>query len=461
MTEIEIELDEMKPAQLFGGDFNTYVLWTVSPEGIAQNAGEFIVQGNRSKLNVSTPLTNFGMFVTAEPHMLVSTPSRFVVLENTKPTHDMPGALISTSQIRYREFEGVYNFSRETLASAREADREVRSDLGQAETAIDLAVRAGAEKHAAAELAQAREALEKARSAAATGADRRNIMLLGHDVVRRAVEAQRLAEERSFQAALDAERQEHADEAARLAESIKAAQSDAERARLESEQRALQLRIEEEARREALKQAEDAARRAAEQERLRLEAESRASQAQQQAEQAQQQAQELARAKTEAEMAAERAREEAERARLEQEEARKRLQEALGKVAETRETARGIIVSLPDILFDFNKHTLRPQGREVLSKISGILLIAQGYNLKLEGHTDSVGSDEYNQRLSERRAESVRDYLAQSGVTSNMTIQGFGESQPVASNNNAEGRQRNRRVEIVIENLQEFSGGNR
>jgi outer membrane protein OmpA-like peptidoglycan-associated protein len=94
----------------------------------------------------------------------------------------------------------------------------------------------------------------------------------------------------------------------------------------------------------------------------------------------------------------------------------------------------------------------------VLSKIAGILLVASGYSLKLEGHTDSVGSDEYNQRLSERRAESVRDYLAQSSVTSAMTTQGFGESQPVASNDTAEGRQRNRRVEIVIENVQEFSG---
>ena len=88
----------------------------------------------------------------------------------------------------------------------------------------------------------------------------------------------------------------------------------------------------------------------------------------------------------------------------------------LSRIAETRETARGIIVNLPDILFDFDKSTLRAQGREILSKISGILLVAKGYTLKLEGHTDSVGSDEYNQRLSERRAQSVRDYLAQSRV---------------------------------------------
>jgi outer membrane protein OmpA-like peptidoglycan-associated protein len=448
MTEIEIELDEMKPAALYGGEFNTYVLWTVSPEGIVKNAGEFILQGNRGKLNVSTPLATFGMFITAEPHFLVSTPSRFVVMENTKPAHEIPGALIGTSQIEYRGFDGIYRFDRETLAEVDERDGETRSDLAQAETAVDLAVRAGAEKYAADELSRARQALERARNA--LGADGRNMMLLGHEAVRLAVDAQREAEERAFQAALDAERQKHASETARLNAEMLASQTAAERARLEAEQRELKLRIEQEARMEALRKAQEAARRAAEEASLREQAERKANEAQQQAN-------ELARAKTDAELAAERAREEAERARQEQIEARRRMQEALGKVAETRETARGLIVNLPDILFDFDKAALRPQGREVLSKIAGILLVAHGYTLKLEGHTDNVGSDAYNQQLSERRAASVRDYLAQSGVSSAiMTSVGLGESQLVSSNRTAEGWQQNRRVEIVIENVQEF-----
>src|SRR5512140_986093 len=222
-TEVEIELDEMKPASFFGGDLNTYVLWTVSPEGIAKNAGEFILRGNRSKLNVSTPLTNFGMFVTAEPHFLVTTPSRFVVLENTHPASNITGGLLGISQIRYKGFDGMYRFDRETLSTVDETKGETRSDLAQAETAVELARRAGAAQFATAELAKAREALEKARAAAGHSVDKRSVMLLGHDVVRLAVQAQTEAEERAFQAALDAERQQHADETTRLTESIKSA----------------------------------------------------------------------------------------------------------------------------------------------------------------------------------------------------------------------------------------------
>ncbi|MBI3952307.1 MAG: OmpA family protein [Acidobacteria bacterium] len=449
ITEIEIELDEMKPATLFGGDYNTYVLWTVSPEGHVTNAGEFILEGNRSKLNVSTPLETFGIFVTAEPHFLVSSPSRFVVLENTRPVRDI-GNPIQTSQIKYRGFDGVYNFERETLANLPETRGEVRVDLEQARTSVELAERAEAERFAREELTKARNALRKTEEAAAANADRRMVMIQGHETVRLAVAAQKLAEERAFQAALDAERQAHAEETAGLEKSIQEAQSEAERTRLLAEQRELQLRMEERARQEAVKRAAEASRRAAEEERLRRQAE-------EQARQAQLQAQQLAAAKSEAELAAESARGEAERNRREREEAKARMQQALSLVAETRETARGLIVNLPDILFDFNQATLRIGAREVLSKIAGILLVSRGYRLKVEGHTDNVGSDEYNQKLSEKRARSVYDYLLKSGVSADIiTTAGFGETQPIAPNTTAAGRQKNRRVEIVIEDTGEL-----
>jgi len=420
-TEIEIELDEMKPATFFGGDYNTYVLWIVSPEGHVDNAGEFILEGNRSKLNVTTPLETFGMFITAEPHFLVSSPSRLVVMENTRPADNI-GNPIKVSQIKYRGFEGVYNFERETLANMPEAKKEVRSDLGQARTAVELAARAGAESFAPEQLARAREALKKTEAAVAAGVDKRNVMALAHDAVRLAVEAQKLAEERAFQAALTAERKAHAEETSRLEKSIQEAQTEAERARLLAEQRELQLRIEERARQEALKQAQESARRAYEEEQRRREAEA-----------------------------------EAQRARQEREQARAEMQRALSAIAETRETARGLIVNLPDILFDFNRASLRPQAREILSKITGILLVARGYRLSIEGHTDSVGSDEYNLKLSQNRAQSVRDYLVQAGLPPEMItrVQGLGESQPVAPNTTNEGRQKNRRVEIVIQDVGE------
>jgi outer membrane protein OmpA-like peptidoglycan-associated protein len=452
MTEIEIELDEMKPATFFGGDYNTYVLWTVSPEGVVDNVGEFVLEGNRSKLNVSTPLETFGMFITAEPHFLVSAPSRFVVMENTRPASRI-GNPIQVSQIKYRGYDGVYNFERESLANMRETKGERRSDLASARTAVSLAERFGAEQYAAAELAKAREALKKTESAVASGSDKRNVMLLGHEVVRLAVDAQKLAEERAFQAALDAERKKHTDETARLEQLNKEAQSEAERAKLAAQQRELQLRMEEQARRDATKQAEEAARRAADEERLRREADERARLAQQQSQQ-------LAAAKSESDLAAERAKQDAEKARQEREEARSKMQQALSSVVETRETARGLVLNLPDILFDFNKATLVPQAREILSKVAGILLVAKGYRLSVEGHTDSIGSEEYNQKLSDKRAQAVHDYLISSGLSSSIiSTRGFGKTQPIADNSTAAGRQKNRRVEIVIEDTEKLPTG--
>ena len=128
------------------------------------------------------------------------------------------------------------------------------------------------------------------------------------------------------------------------------------------------------------------------------------------------------------------------------------MQAALSKVVETRKTARGLILNLPDILFEFGKANLKLETREVLAKVSGILMVASGYSLSIEGHTDSVGSAEYNQKLSEARAESVYDYLLKSGVSGDiMNTKGLGKTQPRASNDTAKGRQENRRVEIVIE----------
>jgi outer membrane protein OmpA-like peptidoglycan-associated protein len=117
----------------------------------------------------------------------------------------------------------------------------------------------------------------------------------------------------------------------------------------------------------------------------------------------------------------------------------------------TRDTARGLVVNMSDVLFDTGKFTLRPLAREKLAKISGIVLAYPSLLLAIEGDTDSVGSDSYNQDLSEKRAEAVRDYLAQQNIPmGSMTAKGFGKMQPVASNDTAEGRQQNRRVELVV-----------
>ncbi|MFN7927917.1 MAG: hypothetical protein U0Y68_08210 [Blastocatellia bacterium] len=206
-TEIEIEVDEMKPAAYFGGDYATYVLWVVSPEGHTDNVGEFILQGNRSKLNVSTPLETFGLFITAEPHFLVDVPSRFVVMENTRPTNHLTGRMLDTANIKYRGFDGVYRASQETLLQEPEAKGETRSDVRQARVSLLLAERADAKRYAPEEYAQAVASWKKTAEAAEARVDKKILMTMGHETVRLAVAAEKRAKERSFQAALDNERQ--------------------------------------------------------------------------------------------------------------------------------------------------------------------------------------------------------------------------------------------------------------
>ena len=183
--------------------------------------------------------------------------------------------------------------------------------------------------------------------------------------------------------------------------------------------------------------AEQAARQQAEAEAARA-----AAQAQQQAAQA-----DAERARKLAEDA-DRARQQAE---AEKGDLRKRLLDQLNSVLQTSDSARGLIVNMSDVLFDTAKYTLKPAAREKLAKISGIVLAHPGLSLKVEGHTNSVGSDEYNQLLSEQRASSVRDFLVQQGVPDHsVTSRGFGKTQPAATNDTAEGRSKNRRVELVV-----------
>jgi outer membrane protein OmpA-like peptidoglycan-associated protein len=210
--------------------------------------------------------------------------------------------------------------------------------------------------------------------------------------------------------------------------------------------------------------AESARRRAAAEEQQRLEAERRA-QAERDAEQSrlrslesQLAAERAARERAEASAEAERARQaaqqaEQERLRLieEQRVARERLRQQLNQILETRETARGLIVNMSDVLFEFGKWSLKPGAKLKLAKVAGILLAHPSLTLQIEGHTDNIGSDEYNQKLSQRRADTVKEFLVAQGVAeANVTTTGFGETQPVAANTNAAGRQQNRRVEVVV-----------
>jgi PAS domain S-box-containing protein len=145
-------------------------------------------------------------------------------------------------------------------------------------------------------------------------------------------------------------------------------------------------------------------------------------------------------------VAGERAQAEADKAQL-----RAQLLAQFNAILQTRDTARGLVVNMSDVLFDTAKYSLRPLAREKLARVAGILSGHPGLRMQVEGYTDSVGSDDYNQTLSEHRATSVRDYLTQAGIpTASVIAKGFGKTQPVASNDTSTGRQQNRRVELVV-----------
>jgi outer membrane protein OmpA-like peptidoglycan-associated protein len=223
-----------------------------------------------------------------------------------------------------------------------------------------------------------------------------------------------------------------------------------------------------------IKEEDDAAQRAArvqaEQNAQTAQDQARQAQlAQQQAEQAQQEAQlhqqQDAAQRAQAEAAAAEAQARARQAQLAQqqaeqsaqqesqqaEQARERLRSQLNAVLQTQETARGLIMNLSDVLFDFNKYTLKPEAREKLAKISGILLAYPDLKVQVEGYTDNIGSDDYNQNLSEKRANGVRDYLvSQSVAEGNITAEGYGKNNPIADNSTNSGRAQNRRVELVV-----------
>lgn len=283
--------------------------------------------------------------------------------------------------------------------------------------------------------------LDQAETHQAKNANKKTISTVAREAVQVAEDARLVTLKRQEEARLAAERQASLDR-----ESAARAQAEQEGRRRAEADAASRLEIERRARAEA---EERAARERAEA--ARLEATNARAEADRARADANRSNEEARLAQQRAESQAQEARLAAQRAEQEKAELRANLVKQLNLILETRDTARGLIINMSDVLFDTGQHTLKPGAREKLSKVSGILLSHPGLNLEIEGHTDSVGADEYNQALSERRAESVKSYLAGQGIpSSTIKARGLGEDQPVASNDTASGRQRNRRVELVV-----------
>ncbi len=442
--EIEVEFDRLVPATKFGREYLTYVMWAITPEGRATNLGEVLLNETSSKLNVTTELQAFGLVVTAEPYFAVTQPSDVVVMENVV-RNDTRGAVEQVAA-RYELLKrGTYLMDMDpNTLKVRTLDRSTPLELYEARHAVQLSGFAGADRYATDTYQKASRLLQQAEAAHERRDGRRAVTMAAREAAQTAEDARLIAIERQEEEYVARATKASAD---READAVARAQSEAQRrAQAEAERIAAERR-----RTDAEQAAAVATRERAEAEAARIAAERARADAERAAQKLAQEraAAEAARAASDA--SAQQARQAADQAELEKAQLRARLQQQLNVILETRESARGLIVNVSDVLFDTGRHTLEPGAREKLAKVAGILLAYPDLSLEVDGHTDSVGDENYNQDLSERRADSVRAFLVSQGIPNRAVAAiGYGEAQPVASNDTAAGRQQNRRVELVV-----------
>jgi outer membrane protein OmpA-like peptidoglycan-associated protein len=459
--EIEVEFRNLPEATQFGGEYLTYVLWAITPEGRTSNLGEILRNGTSSKLDVTTELQAFGLVVTAEPYFAVSRPSDVIVMENVvRP--DTVGKI----ELIDAKYELLKRGQYEHLANVLDlkVNHKMPLEVYEARNAIQIARSSGADKFATETFDKAVANLKQSDGYRARNAGSKPVTMTARQAVQIAEDARAIAVKRQEEAFIASERQGDLDRAARAENGRAAAESEtdrvkrdaagaefnslaeADRVKRENDAKAANARNEA----DRLKQINDAKLAAARNEADRLKQSNDAT---------------LSASRTEAdrlkrENDADRASSQSEIDRLGNE---KRLLESqrtdlraqlliqFNAILQTRDTARGLIVNMSDVLFDTGKYSLRPEAREKLAKVAGIISGHPGLRLAVEGNTDSVGNDAYNQKLSEDRGGSVRDYLVSQGMAGgSVTSAGFGKTQPVATNETAAGRQQNRRVELVI-----------
>jgi outer membrane protein OmpA-like peptidoglycan-associated protein len=416
-TSIEVSIANMQQPSKLGAEFLTYVLWAVTPDGRTGNTGEIVINKNgEGKLEATTPAQTFALVITAEPYSLVRVPSEMVVLEN-ETRKNTKGQIFPVNDFKLMK-RAQYEKLGNPLAMTPDL-KTVPLEVYEARNAVDIAKSRGADKDAPEIFTKAASSLQKTENALTSKADKKQIISTARETIQFAEDARALAAQRQEAARIAAERDAAAAKAKADAEA-KAATEAAEAKRKADE--------------EAQRQAELAA---AKQAQMKAEADAAAVRAQ--AEQDALKAKEAA------------ANADAERARQQANALRAQLLEQFNRILETRDTPRGLVVNMGDVLFDFGKYDLRSEAREKLARLSGIVLGHPGLNLAVEGYTDNVGTDEINMTLSQKRAETVRSYLLEQGLAdANVTAQGFGKSSPVADNSTSAGRQKNRRVEIVV-----------
>ena len=434
---VEVEFSGLDKPTSFGSEYLTYVLWAISPEGRPVNIGEVLAGDNhRSKLDVTTDLQAFAMIVTAEPYYAVRRPSNVVVLENAIRSDTVGASEAVDAKYELIDRGGYiptgYRFDPVIL------NAKLPLEFFEARNALRIAQSSGAERYAAPSYEKAVRQMNQA-DALATGKheNKKSLISQSREVVQTAEDAREIAAKH-----IDEERAE----TERSAGAGREASSNA-RANVESQRRvnaealtanAVSQRNEADRKNlDAQASAQQAAGAQADAERDRNDA-----QRKQQVAEADSDRNRAAAASSDAQL---------QQALRDRDELRACLLQQFNLILETRDTARGLVVNMSDVLFDSGKYTLRPLAREKLAKISGIVLGYPSLKLAVEGNTDSVGTESFNQQLSEQRAEGVRSYLTQQAVPeSSTTATGFGKNRPIASNDTSAGRQQNRRVELIV-----------
>jgi outer membrane protein OmpA-like peptidoglycan-associated protein len=415
-VKIEASVEHLRPANSFGLAYLTYVLWAITPQGQPRNLGEMIVKDGKSSVHTTTDLQAFALIVTAEPDFAVAQPSDLIVAQN-EIRRDTKGGIEPVDVTFQLISHDTYSSQVQPINSdVYEVSNKTPLDLLEARNAVRIAKDAGAQQYATAELQKAQDSLNQAEDYYRRKQGSGPIGTVAREAAQTAEEARVMTIKREQEEQTEKERQAAADREAQARADAQAQQAAAAQAQAQADQSQAQA--------------------------------AQAQQAQQQAELAQQQAAQQAQQAEQARQQAEQARQQAENDKAQM---RARMLAQLNQVLQTRDSARGLIVNMPDVLFDTGKSDLKSTARERLAKVAGILIAYPDIHVEIDGYTDSTGSLEFNERLSQQRAEAVRSYLASQGVNlSTITTQGFGPSQPIASNETASGRQQNRRVELVV-----------
>jgi outer membrane protein OmpA-like peptidoglycan-associated protein len=480
-AKIEVSFSKMKPAILFGGDVTCYVVWAITRDGNAENLGELLTPKSNGRLTFYSGQKNFALIVTAESYHLVGQPSELLMFRNVGPA----GQSNLVSSFQFNGFADAPEHHMDGISHLK-WDSDVPLELLQARKAFDLAREIDAEKYAAQIYGEAAEALSHANAIARQTSRGRELLDASRRAVALSTEALNISTHRieaiRVEKELTRRREETAALELRAAEAEKAtaearrltaqAREDARLARAERERTASET-----AALHTEKSALETAMVLMRQEKNQLQLES--AQLIRDKSSLEGEGQLLRRGKSTLEALSERL--QADKGRLEEEaatlrrdrdalelekteqqrlaqtlqyekdEVTGRLQSALSHVAETTNSARGYVVSLPDILFDVDEATLKSDARLRLAKLAGILLILPDQYVQIEGHTDSTGSVDHNLTLSQQRANAVLSLLTSQGLgRKRLEAIGFGMDHPLADNATSEGRRRNRRVELVI-----------